>query len=236
MKSAMASEMLTRDIIRRRLSGSRTRKARGDNVTAQGLVGAPDVTPVDLTKYDPAKWGGLVSTRAVPHAGAARIAAAVLVPLIERDDGYAVLLTQRTPDLSAHGGQIAFPGGRAEPSDADANATALRETWEEIGLGPSHIDILGHLDPYLTVSGFEVTPVVAAVTLPFDLAVDPMEVAEVFEMPLAFLLNRGNHQRHSRRLADGVTRAYHAIPFGERYIWGATAGMLLNLYEVLTAS
>jgi len=228
------ADTLTREDIRSRLAMARARSPRGDNATAQGLLDATDVTPVDVHKYDPATWGGL---RSVPFVSnhAQRVAAAVLVPLVDRVEGTTVLLTQRTADLSAHGGQIAFPGGRAEPTDVDVNATALRETWEEIGLAAAHIDILGYLDPYLTVSGFEVTPVVAAVTPPFDLALDPMEVADAFEVPLAFFLNPAHHQRHSRVLPDGRARAYYAMPFGERYIWGATAGMLLNLYEVLTA-
>jgi 8-oxo-dGTP pyrophosphatase MutT (NUDIX family) len=110
----------------------------------------------------------------------------------------------------------------------------LREATEEIGLPGAQVDILGRLDPYLTVSGYEVMPIVGAVTPPLALQRDPTEVADIFEVPLAFFLDPANHQRHTRD-AGGVTRAYYAMPYGDRYIWGATAGMLINLYEVLTA-
>ena len=122
-----------------------------------------------------------------------------------------------------------------EPEDRDAVAGALRETAEEIGLDASHVEILGRLDSYMTVTGYEVTPVVGAVTPPFELKADPKEVADIFEVPLAFFLDPANHQRHSRTINPGVVRAYYAIPYGDRYIWGATAGMLVNLYEVLTS-
>jgi 8-oxo-dGTP pyrophosphatase MutT (NUDIX family) len=164
-----------------------------------------------------------------------RIPAAVLVPLVTRADGFTVILTQRTSDLKAHAGQISFPGGRMEPSDANAESAALREACEEIGLPSSHVEILGRLDPYRTVTGFDVTPVVGAISPPLALKPDPTEVADIFEVPFAFFLDAANHQRHTRTVAGGVTRAYYAMPYGDRYIWGATAGMLLNLYEVLTA-
>ncbi|MSO72862.1 MAG: CoA pyrophosphatase [Rhodospirillaceae bacterium] len=172
--------------------------------------------------------------RPAGHEAEPSIPAAVLIPLIEHGWGFSVLFTQRTADLKTHAGQISFPGGRLESSDTDANAAALRETVEEIGLAASQIEILGQLDPYMTVTGYEITPVVGAVTPPLDLKPDPLEVAEIFEVPLAFLLDPVNHQRHSRVVAEGVRRAYYALPYGDRYIWGATAGMLVNLYEVLT--
>lgn len=159
--------------------------------------------------------------------------AAVLVPLIERDDGLSVLLTQRTAHLLHHPGQISFPGGRLEPDDqGDAIACALRETCEEVGLAPEKVTILGRLDDYLTITGFLVTPVVGIAAPPLDLALDAFEVAEVFEVPLAFLIDPANHVLH-RREVEGRDRAYWAIPWGERLIWGATAGMLVNLAEVL---
>ncbi len=159
--------------------------------------------------------------------------AAVLVPLVDRAGGLTVLLTRRTEDLADHAGQISFPGGHIEPGDGVAEEAALRETEEEIGLKRQHVEILGRLDDYITRTGFRVTPVVAFVAPPFDLDPDPEEVAEVFEVPLAFVLDPANHQRHSRRY-DGMNRQFYAMTYGGQFIWGATAGMLVNLYERLT--
>lgn len=159
-------------------------------------------------------------------------AAAVLVPVVDRADGATVLLTRRTAHLSSHAGQIAFPGGRVEPGDADAEAAALRETEEEIGLPAERIDVLGRLDDYVTRTGFEVTPVVALVRPPFILRPDPNEVAEVFEVPLGFLMDPANCAVHDREW-KGLRRRFYAIPYGDRYIWGATAGMLVNLRDAL---
>jgi 8-oxo-dGTP pyrophosphatase MutT (NUDIX family) len=158
--------------------------------------------------------------------------AAVLVPLIDRAEGMSVLLTQRTPHLSAHAGQIAFPGGRIEPEDSDAVAAALRETEEEIGLPRDHVTVIGRLDTYVTGTGFEITPVVGIVRVPFPHSLDPVEVAEMFEVPLGFVLDRRNHQRFEREVAER-RRTFFVLPFENRYIWGATAGMLVNLAEVL---
>jgi len=166
-----------------------------------------------------------------PPSAALR-AAAVLVPLIDRAEGMSVLLTQRTPHLSAHAGQISFPGGRIEESDADAIEAALRETEEEIGLTRDHITVIGRLDTYVTGTGFEVTPVVGIVGVPFPLAIDPFEVAEVFEVPLSFVLDPGNHRRMIREVGHR-SRVSFVLPFEDRNIWGATAGMLVNLAEVL---
>jgi 8-oxo-dGTP pyrophosphatase MutT (NUDIX family) len=169
--------------------------------------------------------------------------ASVLVPLILRDDGLTVLLTQRTDHLTDHPGQISFPGGRAEPEDADATATALREAHEEIGLHARHIEVLGELPTYTTGSGFVVTPVVALIEPPFTIEADPFEVAEVFEVPLSFLMAPANHRHHEVEFA-GVRREFLSMPFegsgpdGEprRYfIWGATAAMLRNIYRFLAA-
>jgi 8-oxo-dGTP pyrophosphatase MutT (NUDIX family) len=161
--------------------------------------------------------------------------AAVLVPLIVHMDRTTVLLTRRTEHLAKHPGQISFPGGHMEDEDGTPEETALRETEEEIGLHRRHIDIVGRLDDYETRTGFRVTPVVAMVTPHFDLKPDPHEVAEAFEVPLAFLLDPVNHRRHSR-LFEGTEREFYAMPFNENFIWGATAGMLVNLYEVLESS
>lgn len=158
--------------------------------------------------------------------------AAVLVPLIERADGMTVLLTQRTPHLSAHAGQIAFPGGRIEEDDASAIAAALRETHEEVGLPPDRVEIVGRLDTYITGTGFEITPVVGLVAPPYPLAIDPFEVAEAFEVPLAYILDPRNHQRVERESA-GRLRCFFVLPYEGRNIWGATAGILVNLAEVL---
>jgi 8-oxo-dGTP pyrophosphatase MutT (NUDIX family) len=164
--------------------------------------------------------------------GAPYRAAAVLVPLVAHAAGMSVLLTQRTAHLHAHAGQISFPGGRIEDSDEDAVAAALRETQEEIGLGRSHVEIVGRLDTYRTRTGFEVTPVVGIVTPPFELALDAFEVADSFEVPLAFVLDPANRRRDSR-MFEGTTRHFWAMPWGPHYIWGATAGMLVNLAEAL---
>jgi 8-oxo-dGTP pyrophosphatase MutT (NUDIX family) len=158
--------------------------------------------------------------------------AAVLVPLVERPDGLTVLLTRRSDHLQDHAGQISFPGGRVEPGDADALATALREAEEEIGLARALVTPVGRLDTYVTRTGFEVTPVVGLVAPPSSLAPDPFEVAEVFEVPLAFILDPASRQRHSRIYA-GKTRHFHVFPWRDYYIWGATAGMLVNLADLL---
>ncbi len=158
--------------------------------------------------------------------------ASVLIPVVERATGLTVMFTQRTAHLHDHAGQISFPGGRAEADDASVIATALRETREEVGIPAERFEILGQLPEYLTRTGYRITPVVGYVVPPFELAPDTFEVAEVFEVPLAFLLDPANHQRQSI-LHEGVLRYFWAMPYQERYIWGATAGMLVNLYRCL---
>jgi 8-oxo-dGTP pyrophosphatase MutT (NUDIX family) len=158
--------------------------------------------------------------------------AGVLVPIIDRPEGLTLLLTQRSADLPDHPGQISFPGGRAEPDDATIADTALREAHEEVGLTPAQVEVLGQLAPYETVTGYRVTPVVGWIEPPIVLRPDPLEVADVFEVPLAFLLDPSNQQRHFRMLGE-IRRDFWAIPFGERYIWGATAAMLLTLDRTL---
>lgn len=185
--------------------------------------------------------GGLLTERAPTQAS-------VLVPLVERAQGLSVLLTQRTAHLRDHAGQISFPGGRAEPEDGSPERTALREAEEEIGLPPPLVDIIGQLPLYRTVTAYEVTPVVALVQPSFDLRLDSGEVAEAFEVPLAFLMNPAHHRRH-RFEWEGGARQFLSMPWTgtglasstaaaspiprEFFIWGATAAMLRNLYRFL---
>lgn len=168
----------------------------------------------------------------IPGREGAPTPAAVLVPIVNRPEGLQVLLTQRSADLPDHPGQISFPGGRVEPEDASLAAAALREAQEEVGLAPEHVAVLGQLATYETVSGFRVTPVVGWLEPPFTLTPDPVEVAEVFEVPLAHLLEPANQQRHFRMLGE-IRRDYWAIPYEARFIWGATAAMLLMLDRTL---
>ena len=158
--------------------------------------------------------------------------ASVLFPIVLRQSGPSVLLTQRTAHLKDHPGQISFPGGRVEPADASPAATALREAQEEIGLASRHVEIIGYLPEYRTGTGFRVTPVVAVVKPPFDLRPEPGEVAEIFEVPFSFLMDAANHQQHSLHYR-GKLRHYFAMPYGEYFIWGATAGIIVTLARAL---
>ncbi len=158
--------------------------------------------------------------------------AAVLIPLLLKEEGLSVLLTQRTNHLRDHAGQISFPGGRMDPEDQSPNDTALRESKEEIGLDPERVEIIGHLPQYLTVSGYSVTPVVGLVQAQAEYVLDEFEVADVFEVPLSFLLDPANHQVRLWQSEQGGRRFY-SMPYEKRFIWGATAGMLRNLYHLL---
>jgi len=160
------------------------------------------------------------------------IPAAVLVPIVDRDDQLSVLLTQRAADLKHHAGQISFPGGRLEAVDAGPLDAALRETEEEIGLQRTHVDVLGFMPDHLIISGYRVTPVVGLVRPGFALRLDRTEVTEAFEVPLVHVLDPDNHRARRRKLGEGEIEVYD-IPFGDRNIWGATAGMLLTLYRLL---
>jgi 8-oxo-dGTP pyrophosphatase MutT (NUDIX family) len=157
--------------------------------------------------------------------------AAVLVPIVARDP-LTVLLTQRTDSLPSHAGQIAFPGGKIEERDRDPIAAALREAQEEIGLAPDLVEPLGYLDAYRTGTGYRILPVVALVRPGFELKLDAREVADAFEVPLSFLMDARNHQMHVRSMR-GVERRFYAMPFEERYIWGATAGIMRNMHQRL---
>ncbi len=175
--------------------------------------------------------------REVKFADRAPAHAAVLLPLVMRDE-LTLLLTQRTAHLSTHSGQIALPGGKLDASDADATAAALRETFEEIGLPPERIEVLGTLPVYVTGTSFIVTPVVGLVQPGFELFPNPDEVDDVFEVPLSFLMNPLHHRRHAFDF-EGVVREWYSMPYQdgdqERFIWGATAGMLRNFYRLLSA-
>ena len=178
--------------------------------------------------------GGLLGNREQAHA-------AVLVPLVQRDAGLQVLLTRRTEHLRDHAGQISFPGGRTEPHDAGPAGTALREATEEVGLPLDRVQVIGQMPAYTTVTRFVVTPVVALVRPPFTLVLDSFEVAEAFEVPLAYLMNPAHHRRHVFAF-DGGQRQFLSMPWlgpgadgvvREYVVWGATAAMLRNLYRLL---
>ena len=163
---------------------------------------------------------------------AASTAAAVLIPVVAHAQALSVLFTQRTTHLRSHSGQVAFPGGRAEPGDASAEFTALREVEEEIGLRPESVEVLARLPAYRTRTGYVVTPVVGLLTPPLALRPDPHEVAEIFEVPLAFLIDERNRQRRTREF-QGQMVGYYVFEYQDRVIWGATAGMLVNLHRML---
>jgi 8-oxo-dGTP pyrophosphatase MutT (NUDIX family) len=165
---------------------------------------------------------------------ASPIPAAVLIPLVERAEGLTVLLTQRATQLRNHAGQISFPGGRVEAHDADSRAAALREAREEIGLDERFVTVIGYLPDHILLSGFRVTPVVSFVRLGFELMLDATEVQDTFEVPLSFVFDPANHRTRRRRLAlTDAEIEFCDIPYGDRNIWGATAGMLMTLYNVL---
>jgi len=158
--------------------------------------------------------------------------AGVLVALVERAEGLSLLLTQRTDHLNHHPGQISFPGGRMEDDDPSLEHAALREAQEEIGLDPSLVTILGTLPKYVTISSYAITPVVGVVRQPFDLKADPFEVADIFEVPLSYVLCPDHHDRKFRE-EKGVRRGFYAITYEDRYIWGATAGILVNFSRLM---
>jgi len=202
-----------RQLLRTRLAGSQP--SRPGEGTLAGL-------PRDISE----RYRHLLPATLTP--------AAVLIPLIDHADGLTVLLTERAPDLRHHPGQISFPGGRIEASDSGPLAAALRETEEEIGLGRAAVEVLGYLPDHLIVTGYAVTPVVALVAPGQRLHLDPIEVAGTFEVPLAHVLDPANHRLRRRTIGDGVIELYD-LPYGARNIWGATAGMLMTLYRLLTA-
>ena len=195
------------------------------------LIDAPEIILTDIQTR-----GDFDLNPHIPHPppqGGFRLAS-VLVGVVDREPGATVILTLRSPDLSSHAGQVAFPGGRADPGDVTIVDTALREAHEEIALAPELVTPIGLLDAYRTGTGYRIVPVLSLVSPQFSPVPDEREVADVFEVPLEFLMNVGNHQRHSREW-QGYTRHFYAMPYGERYIWGATAGILRIMYERLYA-
>jgi 8-oxo-dGTP pyrophosphatase MutT (NUDIX family) len=208
-----------------------------------GVAGEPALMPERLAPAwlrrrfaaPPAVWTPEGGDAVMPsRAGRPPTPASVLIPLVQRPQGLTMLLTQRTADLTDHPGQVSFPGGRAEDYDTDTIDTALRESEEEIGLARRHVEILGALPKYLTGTGYCVTPVVGLIQPPFEVIADPSEVAAIFEVPLAFLMDGANHQRQSFELPSG-RRSFYAMPYEGYYIWGATAGMIRNLFHFLRA-
>lgn len=169
-----------------------------------------------------------------PYLPAKRTPAAVLVPIVRHEDELTVLFTERAPHLKHHAGQISFPGGRIEAQDGSALNAALRETEEEIGLSRQHVEVIGYLPPHLIFTGYCVTPVVGVVQPGFDLQIDMGEVAGVFEVPLRYLIDPSHHQAREKQIGEIAVRVYD-LPYGERRIWGATAGILMNLYRLLAA-
>jgi 8-oxo-dGTP pyrophosphatase MutT (NUDIX family) len=191
-----------------------------------------DLTPADLDQNGPSANGDHRLNPAFPAARLPMRPAAVLVPLVAYRDGIKVILTLRTSALREHSGQIAFPGGKIEAGDAGPTAAAMRESSEEIGLVPDEITPIGYLDPYLTGTGFRIIPVVAKIAPAYRLDINPAEVDEVFEVPFDFLMNEANHELR-RAEWKGALRSFYAMIYGGRNIWGATAGIIRNLYERL---
>lgn len=198
----------------------------------QGLIAALD--PLDSPSAG-ARFSDFDLSPDAPRLNRPLRPAAVLVPVVDRPDGPTLLLTRRSDSLASHTGQIAFPGGRLDPGETVVQA-AVREAVEEVGLSPDHVTPLGLSDAYETVTGFIVTPVVAWVRPGFDLTLNPDEVAEAFETPWAFLMDDANHRREFYDSPDGARRWFWAMPWNERYIWGATAGMLRALWGRLNAA
>jgi 8-oxo-dGTP pyrophosphatase MutT (NUDIX family) len=191
-----------------------------------------DPSALDMNLVPPRGDHSLNGALANVALAAAARPAAVLVGLVAHPGEVHVLLTQRASALRTHAGQIAFPGGKIDPEDIDPCDAALREAEEEVGLDRAHVTPLGYLKPYLTGTGYRIVPLVAQIRAPVDLRINPAEVDDAFEVPLSFLMDAANHELRSREW-QGVLRHFYAMPWGERNIWGATAGIIRNLYEQL---
>jgi 8-oxo-dGTP pyrophosphatase MutT (NUDIX family) len=189
--------------------------------------------PLSAAAALPAGVSAEVATAIREHFPTAPVAAAVLVPIVDHEHGLSVLLTQRASHLKRHAGQISFPGGRIEPMDEGPLAAALRETEEEIGLAREHVTFVGYLEPQLVLSGYWVTPVVGFVRPGFTLSLDQREVESTFEAPLAHILDAANHRSRERLIGATPVQVYD-IPYGPHHIWGATAGMLMAFYRLLS--
>lgn len=207
------------------LTGDRLRGRIIDRL--QGTAPSADVSDwrlAGMTREHSAQYRAFFPDQPTP--------AAVLVPIVDHGDELTVLLTQRASHLKNHAGQISFPGGRIEPYDGSAVNAALRETREEIGLSDTYVSVVGYLPDHLIISGYRVTPVVAMVRAGFALQLDPEEVEDTFEVPLSYVFDPANHQSRLRRLGDEDIEVFD-IPFGQRHIWGATAGMLMSFYRTV---
>jgi len=180
--------------------------------------------------FTPEQGDHRLAERLAPMDGRLHRPAAVLIPVVARPEGATVLLTRRSEHLKDHAGQIAFPGGKMDVADREPMDTALREADEEIGLDRRFVSPIGYLDPYLSSSGFRIIPVVALIDPAHQVRLDPSEVESIFEVPLGFLMDPARHETHQREWR-GAMRRYYAMPYGDYYIWGVTAGILRNLYE-----
>lgn len=192
-----------------------------DPLGDHAVAGGQRKSDFDLS---PSGWSGVTLDKLTP--------AAVLIGLVQREAGPTVLLTRRSDTLRKHTGQVALPGGRVDPGEKPWE-TALREAHEEVGLEPHFVDLLGLSTPYQTGTGYLITPVVGVVRTGFDLRANPDEVADIFETPFSFLMDLANYEEHERTLPTGETRRFYATTHEDRYIWGATAGILRALYERL---
>jgi 8-oxo-dGTP pyrophosphatase MutT (NUDIX family) len=212
-----------------------------DSVAGEAPIVLDQLRPESLRRRfgSPPPWQPETTDEHMQGQGRSRtivVAASVLIPIVLRDAGPTLIFTQRTAHLSNHAGQVSFPGGRSETSDLSPIDTALRETEEEIGLSRNHVEVVGTLPDYVTVTGYRITPVVGIAQPPFSLQPDPREVDEIFEVPLAFLMDGMHHQRRTADLPNGLgRRTFYAMPYQRFFIWGATAGILRNLYHFLRA-
>jgi 8-oxo-dGTP pyrophosphatase MutT (NUDIX family) len=208
-----------------------------DSIAGEAALAAERLHPEWLRErfVTPNKWTPEVTDEFRMRTDKAPfIPASVLMPIVLRETGPTLLLTERTAHLHDHAGQVSLPGGRVESRDTSPIDTALRETEEEVGLHRRHVEVVGTLPEYLTGTGYRVTPVVSLVQPPFDLRADPFEVAEIFEVPMSFLMDGSNHQLRSVELPTG-RRSFYTMPYERFFIWGATAAMLRNLYHFLRA-